>query len=102
MIIEITTYKPAMGVAHEELIHASKAFDRNYCSICKGLISRNFLKTENGYMDIFKWENKADVEYVQATFMQNADALEFAKMLDPNTLTMKNYEVLDNYEPSKK
>jgi len=102
MIVEITTYKPAEGVTHEELMHASKAFDKNYCARCKGLISRHFLKTDEGYMDIFKWESKADVEHVQATFMQDADALAFAKYLDPKTLTMQNNEVLDIYEPNQK
>jgi len=102
MIVEITTYKQADGVTHDELMSASKAFDRNYCARCQGLISRHFLKTEDGYMDIFKWESKADVEQVQATFMQDSDALAFAKHLDPNTLTMQNLEVLDIYEPSKK
>ena len=102
MIIEITTYKRAEGVTHEELMLTSKAFDKNYCSRCKGLISRDFLKTEDGYMDIIKWESKADVEHVQATFMQDADALEFAKMIGPNGLTMKNYEVLESYESSQK
>jgi len=98
MIIEITTYKTAEGVTHEQLVAASKEFDKNYCSRCKGLISRYFLKTEEGYMDIFKWQSKADVEYVQSTFMQDQDALMYAKMIDPNTLTMQNLEVLDVYE----
>jgi len=98
MIIEITTYKTAEGVTHEQLVAASKKFDKNYCSRCKGLISRYFLKTEEGYMDIFKWQSKADVEYVQSTFMQDQDALMYAKMIDPNTLTMQNLEVLDVYE----
>lgn len=102
MIIEITTYNPADGVTPEELMQASKEFDQNYCARCKGLISRYFLKTDDGYMDIFKWESKADVEHVQDTFMEDADALAFAKYLDPKTLTMQNYEVLDNYEPSQK
>ncbi len=97
MIIEITTYKPAQGITREELVRASKAFDANYCSRCKGLIRRHFLKTEDGYMDIFLWKSKADVEHVQATFMQDDDALAFAKYLDPQTLTMHNYEVLDTY-----
>ena len=100
MIIEVTTYKPADGVTHEELMHASKAFDRDYCSRCKGLIRRHFLKTDDGYMDIFLWESLADVEHVQATFMQDADALAFAKCLDPKTLTMRNHEVLDIYPPA--
>lgn len=98
MIVEITTYQAAEGVSHEQLIEASKEFDKNYCSRCKGLISRHFLKTEEGYMDIFKWQSKADVEYVQSTFMQDQDALMYAKMIDPNTLTMQNLEVLDVYE----
>lgn len=101
MIVEITTYRPAGGVTHEALLHASKEFDKNYCARCKGLISRNFLRTNDGYMDIFKWESKADVEQVQATFMQDSDALAFAKYLDPETLTMDNYEVLDVYEPNE-
>ncbi len=50
-------------------------------------------------MDIFKWESKENVEYVQSTFMQDQDALAFAKMLNPDTLTMQNLEVLDTYEP---
>ncbi len=98
MIIEITTYKSADGVTHEELLRASKDFDKNYCSRCKGLIRRQFLKTDDGYMDIFFWEHKADAEKVQATFMQDNDALAFAKHLDPDSLTMKSSEVLDIYE----
>ena len=69
MIVEITTYNAAMGVSHEQLVEASKAFDKNYCARCKGLISRCFIKTNEGYTDIFKWETIADVEYVQSTFM---------------------------------
>ncbi|MDC0002845.1 hypothetical protein OAE19_00455 [Porticoccaceae bacterium] len=101
MIIEITTYKPANDVIQEELIAASKAFNSNYCSRCKGLIRRQFLKTEDGYMDIFLWESQADVEHVQATFMQDSDAVTFAKFLNPETLTMQNHEVLEVYEPSQ-
>ncbi len=100
MIIEITTYKPVEGVTHDKFMHASKEFDRNYCARCNGLIRRHFLKTEDGYMDIFLWRSKADVEHVQATFMQDADALAFAKFLNPNTFTMHNYELLDIYEPA--
>jgi len=99
MIVEVTTYKATNGVTHEELLAASKAFDSDYCSRCKGLIRRQFLKTEDGYMDIFLWESKADVEHVQATFMQDDDAVTFAKFLNPETLTMQNYEVLEIYEP---
>lgn len=102
MIIEITTYKPVDGVTHEEIMQASREFDQNYCAKCKGLIDRNFLKSDNGYMDIFKWESKADVEHVQATFMEDSDALAFAKYLNPESFTMNNYEVLDSYEPGKK
>ncbi len=98
MIIEITSYKTAAGVTHEELMQASKDFDQNYCARCKGLISRQFAKTANGYMDIFKWQTKQDEEHVQATFMDDADALAYARHLDPNSLTMNNYELLDSYE----
>jgi len=101
MIVEITTYKPAEGISHDALMKASKEFDKNYCARCKGLIRRQFVKTNDGYMDIFLWENMADVEHVQATFMQDNDALAFAKYLNPETLTMNNYESLDVYEPPK-
>ena len=100
MIIEITTYKLADGVTHKELVQASKLFDEQYCSRCKGLISRDFLRTEDGYMDVFKWETLADVERVQATFMNDQDAMAFAKLLNPEALTMHNYEVLDSYKVS--
>ncbi len=95
MIVEITTYKAAENVTHEELLIASKAFNNDYCSKCKGLISRQFLKTEDGYMDIFVWKSKAAVEEVQKTFMQNKDAMTFASLTDPNSLSMHNYEVLE-------
>ena len=98
MITEITTYQPAAGVSHDELLEASKAFDKNYCSRCKGLIRRTFLKTETGYMDIFLWQSQADVEQVQATFMQDEDAMAFAKLLNPESLSMDNYETLDVFE----
>ncbi len=39
---------------------------------------------------------------VQATFMQDSDALAFAKYLNPQTLTMHNQDVLDVYESSQK
>ena len=98
MIVEITTYKPADDITHDELIKASKEFDKNYCARCKGLVRRHFLRTNEGYMDVFLWESMADVEYVQATFMEDSDALAFAKYLNSETLTMNNYEVLDSYE----
>lgn len=101
MIIEITTYNTMDDVNHEEFVQASKDFDKNYCARCKGLISREFIEKSNGYMDIFKWESRADVEHVQATFMEDTDALAFAKYLNPETLTMNNDEVLGRYEPSK-
>ena len=61
MIVEITTYNPVAGVTHEELIQASKEFDQNYCSRCKGLISRHFLKTDDrvGWGRIFTCETFA-------------------------------------------
>ncbi|WP_121068630.1 hypothetical protein [Maribacter vaceletii] len=98
MIVEITTYKTAKNVTHEELLLASKAFNKDYCSKCKGLISRQFLKTEDGYMDIFVWKSKEDVEKVQKTFMENEDAMKFARLTDTTSLTMENYEVLEAYD----
>ncbi|MGY6650491.1 hypothetical protein [Wenyingzhuangia sp. IMCC45574] len=95
MIVEITTYKTTKNVTHEELLIASKSFNQDYCSKCKGLITRQFLKTENGYMDIFVWKSKTAVEQVQKTFMQNKDAVKFASLTDPSSLTIKNYEVLE-------
>jgi hypothetical protein len=98
MIVEITTYKTAENVTHEDLLLASKAFNKDYCSKCKGLVSRQFLKTEDGYMDIFLWKSKKNVEQVQQTFMQNEDAMKFARLTDTTSLTMKNYEVLEAYD----
>ena len=95
MIIEITTYKAAENVTHEQLLIASEAFNKDYCSRCKGLVSRQFLKTSDGYMDIFLWENKEDVERVQKTFMQDEEAIKFAKLIDSSSLTMKNYQVIE-------
>jgi len=37
----------------------------------------------------------------QATFMEDADAMAYAKHLDPETLTMHNYELLDSFEAGK-
>lgn len=99
MIVEVTTYQPAEGVSHDQLMQASKAFDKNYCARCKGLIRRQVLKTESGYMDIFLWQTRADVEHVQATFLQDEDAMAYGKLLDPESLTMDNYELLDSFEP---
>lgn len=97
MIIEITKYKPVEGLTHEELLQASKNFDRDYCSKCIGLIRRQFVKTDSGYMDIFTWKSKEDVERIQATFMQDKDALEFARHIDTESLTMSNHELLDSF-----
>jgi hypothetical protein len=101
MIIEITTYKLAEGVTHEDFMKASDEFNKNYCARCKGLIRRHVLKTEDGYSDIILWETKEDVERVQKTFLEDSDALAFAKHGDPQSLTMHNYEVLDTFEATK-
>lgn len=101
MIIEITTYTLADGLTHEELTQASKDFTKDYCLRCKGLISRELLKTDKGYMDIFKWESKADAERVQATFMEDIDALKFAKHLNQDTLSMNTYKVIESYGPKR-
>ena len=95
MIVEITTYKVAENVSHDQLLIASKAFNEEYCSKCKGLISRQFLKTNDGYMDIFVWKSKADVEKVQETFMQDENAIKFASLIDSSSLIMKNHEVIE-------
>lgn len=95
MIVEITTYKAAEHVNHEALLLASKAFNKDYCSKCVGLVSRKFLKTDEGYMDIFLWESRADLERIQETFMQNEYAMRFANLTDPSSLKMTNYDVLD-------
>lgn len=95
MIVEITTYCKDPKVTHEELVLASEAFNKNYCSQCKGLISRQFLKTENGYADIFVWESNEDVEHIQKTFMQNPHAMKFANLTDAKSIKMKNYKVLN-------
>ena len=97
MIVEITTYKTAENVTHEELLLASEAFTKDYCSKCKGLISRQFLKTDDGYADIFVWKSRKDVERVQKTFMQDENAMKFASLTDSNSMTMKSYEVLETY-----
>lgn len=47
-------------------------------------------------MDIFVWKSKEAVENVQETFMQDTDAMKFASLTDVNSLTMKNYEVLES------
>lgn len=99
MIVEITTYKRAEGVGHEELMHASREFDMNYCSRCAGLISRYVLRDGDGYMDVFIWESRSAVEHVQATFMDDPQAVAFAKLLDPNSFTMGNHEVLAAFDP---
>ncbi|TGV02360.1 antibiotic biosynthesis monooxygenase family protein [Flavivirga rizhaonensis] len=98
MIIEITTYKLASGITEEAFLQASNAFNKDYCSRSKGLISRQFLKTDDGYLDIFFWESKEDVERVQETFMQDKDALKFARMIDSMSFSMKNYEVIGTYD----
>jgi len=98
MIIEITSYSPAPNVSEEELLQASNHFNKTYCSRSKGLIRRQFLKSEKGYLDIFFWKSKEDVERVQETFMQDEDALKFASMIDSDSFSMKNYEVLGTYE----
>lgn len=101
MIVEITTYKPADGVSEDQIKAASKLFDKNYCSRCNGLISRNFLKTSDGFMDIFYWESLADVEHVQATFMDDEDAVAFGKLLDTTSFTMNNYELIEEFRPTR-
>lgn len=95
MIVEITSYKAAENVSHEEILLASKAFNKDYCSKCKDLISRQFLKTEEGYMDIFVWKNKAALEQVQKTFMEDKNAMKFAGLTAVNSLVMKSYEVIE-------
>lgn len=99
MIVEITSYRPAPGVGHEELMRASRVFDEGYCSRCAGLIRRYVLKGEDGYVDVFLWESREAVEYVQRTFMEDPQARAFARLLDPESFTMNNYEVLDTFAP---
>ena len=77
---------------------ASRRFDQRYCSRCAGLVRRHVLETEDGYMDVFVWSTLEAVEHVQATFMQDPDAVAYGKLLDPESFTMNNYTVLDSFE----
>lgn len=98
MVVEITKFKLKEDVSEDIFNQASLEFNKNYCSHCKGLIRRHLVKTDDGYMDIFLWESKKDVEKVQETFMQDEDAMKFARLIDSVSLEMKNYEALGIYD----
>lgn len=97
MILEITTYQLADSVSDQQITEASQRFDQNYCQRCEGLLRRDFVKTENGYMDLFYWRSAADAERVKAGFLQDGDAMAYAQLLDPQSLTMQNFEVLSSF-----
>ncbi|NMH87244.1 hypothetical protein [Flavivirga algicola] len=98
MIIEITKFKLKDGITEDEFNKASLEFNKTYCMRCPGLIRRHLVKTEVGYMDIFLWRSQEDVENVQKTFMQDEDAVKFAKLLDSTSFEMKNYEAIGVYD----
>ncbi len=98
MIIEITKFKLKDGITEDRFNQASLEFNKNYCSRCKGLIRRHLVKTDDGYMDIFLWKSKKDVERVQKTFMQDTDAIKFASLIDSVSFEMKNYDAVGVYD----
>lgn len=81
-VVEIAQFKAKPGVSDEELLAASQSVHDNYLSKCKGYVSRELLKAEDGtWLDMVRFETLEDARNATDNFEKNPHAKSFDGVL---------------------
>lgn len=98
MIIETAQYKLKTGTNEKEFIQSSEEIQREFLEKCKGFISRQLLKSDDGYwMDYLHWRNEDDAKQAAEKFTQHPSTKKFESMIDPNTAKMMHFKIIQEF-----
>jgi len=98
MFVEVAQFKANPGVSDEKVLVASQKVHDNYLSMCKGFVSRELLKSEDGtWMDVVHFETFSDAKAATDNFPNNPSAKEFDSLLDVKTAKMMRFKSLKKY-----
>lgn len=98
MVVETAQFKTKPGVSDREFLAASKVTHDKYLSKCKGFVSRELLKTEDGtWLDVVHFETMKDAEASAKGFLGNPETKAFEDAIDPASASMNHFTVIEGY-----
>ena len=94
MVVETAQFNTKSGVSDTELLAASQQAHDGYLSKCKGFVSRELLKAEDGtWVDLVHFETREDAQAAAKHFPGHPATRAFEDAIDPATATMSHFEV---------
>jgi hypothetical protein len=98
MIVETAWFKTKPGVSDADFLAASKQAHDGYLSKCKGFVSRELLKGDDGqWVDLVHFKTAADADAAAQGFPKAASAKAFESAIDPASARMMRFEIVKKY-----
>lgn len=92
--IELFSYKPADGIALEDVLVMDARVKKKFVIKQPGYISRFTTLAEDGTVSVFvHWASMADIEASQAKAMKDVLMGEYIGMMNPDSLVFSNLSV---------
>lgn len=98
MVVETSQFKTKTGVSDAQLLAASQEAHDGFLSKCKGFVSRELLKADDGtWLDIVHFETMEDAQAAMQSFLGQPSTKAFEEAIDPATAQMRHFEVAKKY-----
>jgi len=98
MVLETSRFKTRAGISDEQLVAASQEAHDGFLSTCKGLVSRELLKGDDGsWLDIVEFDSIDDARAAMAAFRGHPSTRAFEAAIDPETARMEHFEPVRRY-----
>jgi heme-degrading monooxygenase HmoA len=98
MIVETAQFRARPGVSDEQLLKASQEAQDGYLGKCRGFVSRELLKSEDGsWLDIVHFETLEAAQSAAKGFQGNQSTKALEDAIDPATARMSHYRVIKKY-----
>lgn len=98
MVVETSQFKTKPGVSDTQFLAASQEAHDGFLSKCKGFVSRELLKSDDGtWFDIVHFETMEDAQAAMQDFLGQSSTNAFEEAIDPATAQMRHFEVAKKY-----
>lgn len=97
-VVETAWFKLKPQVSEKDFLAASKKAHDGYLSKCKGFISRELLKAEDGaWLDVVHFRTMEDADAAAKNFPLSPSAREFEQAIDASSARMNRFKVAEKY-----
>lgn len=98
MIVELAQFKTKSGISDTEVLAASHEAQEGFLAKCKGFVSRELLKSDDGeWVDILHWKTMEDAQKAMQDMMASPSTKKFNEVIDPSSIKMMHLEVAKKY-----